>query len=261
MEYRLEKCPICGSLLLKEVSSRKDNDDIYYSYHCEACDSLVEGKPLPKLELEKPVIKSNSLSPEEVFAKCIDGIFEIIVYKDTSIACVGTAFAIDKYHIATNKHIINYVKKPEGSTITYYIQKYKKKFEIIPLKLIGCSEKYDFGILKVDQPHTTLKPLKITTRQLKVGEPAYCIGNAKGDGIRMTSGIVSDIGRFDRGREILLTSAQSEKGNSGSPIIDKHGEVIAINYAIRAESSSMHYSIPSNVIVREINNILGNIKE
>jgi serine protease Do len=94
----------------------------------------------------------------------------------------------------------------------------------------------DLAILKIDAKN--LPALKRgSTANLRVGDWVIAIGNALGQGIRATEGIVSRKGAslpVDQGQtlyDLIETSAAINPGNSGGPLVNLAGEVVGITSA------------------------------
>jgi serine protease Do len=84
---------------------------------------------------------------------------------------------------------------------------------------------------------------------LRIGEWVVAIGNALGEGISVTQGIISAKGRTigtEAGcqlPEVLQTDAAINPGNSGGPLINLSGEVVGINTAIARGAEGIGYAI------------------
>jgi serine protease Do len=94
----------------------------------------------------------------------------------------------------------------------------------------------DLAILKINARN--LPALKRgSTSSLRVGDWVIAIGNALGQGIRATEGIVSRKGAalpVDQGQtlyDLIETSAAINPGNSGGPLVNLAGEVVGITSA------------------------------
>ncbi|MBN1161577.1 MAG: trypsin-like peptidase domain-containing protein [Dehalococcoidales bacterium] len=94
----------------------------------------------------------------------------------------------------------------------------------------------DLAIIKIDA--TGLPALRRgTASDLRVGDWVIAIGNALGQGIRATEGIVSRQGvslQVDYNQtlyDLIETSAAINPGNSGGPLVNLAGEVIGITSA------------------------------
>ena len=73
---------------------------------------------------------------------------------------------------------------------------------------------------------------------VEVGDPVYAIGNPFGLDRTMTAGIVSAVGRDIQApngltiSDAIQTDAPINHGNSGGPLLDRHGRVVGINAQI-----------------------------
>ncbi|MBA7635360.1 Serine protease Do-like HtrA [subsurface metagenome] len=123
----------------------------------------------------------------------------------------------------------------------------------------------DLAILKVDAH--SLPALKIgDSSHVRVGDWVVAIGNALGQGIRATEGIVSrqnvllpvDLGQtlYD----LIETSAAINPGNSGGPLVNLSGEVIGITSAKIATIGveGMGYAISTETAMPIIQQLVNN---
>jgi putative serine protease PepD len=90
---------------------------------------------------------------------------------------------------------------------------------------------------------------------LQVGQKVLAIGDPFGFQSTLTTGVVSALGRTVQTSdttfidEAIQTDASINRGNSGGPLIDTHGEVIGINSAIYTPSGTtagIGFAIPIN---------------
>ncbi len=145
----------------------------------------------------------------------------------------GSGFVIDKEgRILTNAHVV------EGATsvVVAFEDGVSAKATVL-----GRDSLYDLAVIKVDVPASELHPLKLgTVTNVQVGDPVVAIGNPFGYAQTVTAGIVSAKGRLISSPEgdnkfipgAIQTDAAINHGNSGGPLIDRHGDVIAINAQI-----------------------------
>jgi serine protease Do len=114
----------------------------------------------------------------------------------------------------------------------------------------------DLAILKIDAQN--LPALKRgDTNELRVGDWVIAIGNALGQGIRATEGIISRKGvsiPVSQGQtlyDLIETSAAINPGNSGGPLVNLAGEVIGITSAKVAQIGveGMGYAISIDVAI------------
>ena len=99
-------------------------------------------------------------------------------------------------------------------------------------RILGFDVKNDYLFLDVP----SLKEygyLKIRSEQCQVGEKVYTIGNVSGEGIAIREGIMASKtkDRNDPNVEWIRYSAAASPGNSGGPLLDGFGKVIALVFA------------------------------
>ena len=170
----------------------------------------------------------------------------------------GSGWILDKDGIiVTNNHVVAgartiTVTMDDGRTFTADTQ----SMSTDPLN--------DLAILKIDAQN--LPALKRgDTSKLRVGDWVIAIGNALGQGIRATEGIVSrkdvslPVSQGQTLYDLLETSAAINPGNSGGPLVNLSGEVIGITSAKVAEVGveGMGYAISIDIampIVQELIN-------
>jgi serine protease Do len=122
----------------------------------------------------------------------------------------------------------------------------------------------DLAILKINAGN--LPALTVgDSKALRVGDWVVAIGNALGQGIRATEGIISrkgvslDVDQGETLYDLIETSAAINPGNSGGPLVDLAGEVIGITSAKVAQIGveGMGYAISTETatpIIQELVN-------
>jgi serine protease Do len=122
----------------------------------------------------------------------------------------------------------------------------------------------DLAILKIDA--SGLPALRVgDSGTLRVGDWVIAIGNALGQGIRATEGIVSrqgvslDVEQGQTLYDLIETSAAINPGNSGGPLVNLAGEVVGITSAKVAQIGveGMGYAISTETatpIIQELVN-------
>jgi serine protease Do len=156
----------------------------------------------------------------------------------------GSGVIIDnKGYIITNNHVVSgaemvHVELADG--------------RIIPADIVGADALTDLAVLKIDVPelsHTMLGD----SSQLSVGDWTVALGNALGEGISATQGIISrlNVSLAIKGNslsDLIQTTAAINPGNSGGPLLNMAGEVIGIT-SIKLSSievESVGYAISIN---------------
>ncbi|XP_020273262.1 protease Do-like 5, chloroplastic isoform X1 [Asparagus officinalis] len=191
----------------------------------------------------------------------------VIEEEDAKVEGTGSGFVWDKAgHIVTNYHVIDKLATDQSG-----LRRCKVFFEDVngstfarEGKLIGYDASYDLAVLKVDVEGDKLRPPLIgSSRDLRVGQSCFAIGNPLGYEHTLTTGVVSGLGReipSPNGRPIrgaIQTDAAINAGNSGGPLIDSYGHVIGVNTATFTRkgtgiSSGVNFAIPIDVVFRTV---------
>ena len=164
----------------------------------------------------------------------------------------GSGFVIDTDgHILTNYHVI------QGAQTIEVTLGDRSRFKA---KLIGVDTRNDLALIKIDPAGRKLATLPLgDSRNLLVGQRVLAIGNPFGFQSTLTTGVVSSLGRtVQTGEntfidEAIQTDAAINRGNSGGPLLNSHGEVIGINSAIYAPTGTtagIGFAIPVNTARR-----------
>ena len=148
--------------------------------------------------------------------------------------------------IATNNHVV------EGATSLSvgFIDE-----ESVAGEIKGTDVENDLAVVAVklsDIPEDTMNQIKIATvgdsDELQLGDQVVAIGNALGYGQSVTSGYVSALdrdltltdqnGTTINSTGLIQTDAAINEGNSGGALLNMNGELIGINEAKTASSST-----------------------
>ena len=146
----------------------------------------------------------------------------------------------------------------------------------IKATFVGGAMDYDVALLKIENSEL-LKKSAITqakignSDEITVGEKVYAIGNANGQGISATTGIVSveseTIGMSSLSNpaqkvnyRVLRTDSAINHGNSGGALFNANGELIGITNAknVEDETDNMGYALPITQVQYLIDNIQDN---
>ena len=114
--------------------------------------------------------------------------------------------------------------------------------------------------IKVNQKFSPPLPIG-TSRDVKVGQKVYAIGNPFGLDWTLTNGIVSALDRSlteENGvtvEHLIQTNAAINPGNSGGPLLDSAGRLIGINTAIYSPSGAsagIGFAVPVDTVNRVV---------
>src|SRR5712671_3022920 len=158
---------------------------------------------------------------------------------------VGSGFIIDpKGYILTNNHVIDGATRITIGLLTG---------ERFRGKVIGIDKETDLAIIKIEAPHD-LPVMKFgDSNAAQVGDWVLAIGSPFGLDQAVTAGIISkkerDSQTFTSFQRFLQTDAAINRGNSGGPLVNMHGEAIGVNSQIATltgDYNGIGFALPSN---------------
>lgn len=205
---------------------------------------------------------------KEIYARFSPSVMVIRATKEGGIGSIGTGSIItDDGLVITNAHVV--INKEENKPYP------KVSVFIKPKKLLGVTKddldkSYDVRILKFDVP-LDLALLKIKgydfkadvieladPQEIEVGEEVIAIGHPEQGGFwTLTYGRISDeIKDFQgvQGKEMYQTDTSVNRGNSGGPLLDRRGYMVAVNSNIARLSkdglpiTGINFAIKSSVV-------------
>jgi len=171
----------------------------------------------------------------------------------------GSGFIIDaRGYILTNYHVV------EGAQSIEVVLGDQTRY---PAKFIGADQINDVALVKIDPKGRHLTVLELgDSAALQVGQKVLAIGNPFGVfQSTLTTGVVSAVGRTVQTsqstsiEEAIQTDAAINRGNSGGPLINSHGQVIGINTAIYTPSGTtagIGFAIPINLAKSIANDLI-----
>jgi serine protease Do len=166
---------------------------------------------------------------------------------------LGSGFFISEDgYVVTNNHVV------DKETSVTVINDDGKEYDA---KVVGTDSKTDLALLKVDGKGEKFTYVKFSDAEPRVGDWVVAVGNPFGLGGTVTAGIISAHGRqigagpYD---DFLQIDAAVNRGNSGGPAFNAHGEVVGVNTAIFSPSGGnvgIAFAIPASMAERVINQI------
>jgi S1-C subfamily serine protease len=164
----------------------------------------------------------------------------------------GTGFFIDQSgYLATNYHVVEDAKFIE---IEFYRD---GELQTHKVEVVKEDKNNDLAILKIsdlDFENFDALPYYFSTRVADVGEEVFALGypltNYLGKDIKFTDGKISSKTGYDGDIANYQTTTPIQPGNSGGPLFDYDGNLIAINAArfIHENSQNVSYSIKSSYL-------------
>jgi S1-C subfamily serine protease len=158
--------------------------------------------------------------------------------------------------IVTNYHVVN---SAINITVTF------ANGNAYTATVLGSDPYAELAVLSADAPQEEYKPLEIASSStLKVGDQVMVVGTPYGLAGSMSTGFVSSLGRTLTAEttggyviaNVIQTTAPLNPGNSGGPVLNYQGQVVGIATAIVEDSQGVGFAIPSNTILREIEELV-----
>jgi putative serine protease PepD len=203
------------------------------------------------VEESSPVAESN-VPIGDIYADASKAVVELAASGGlgSQSGAQGSGFVYDKDgHIVTNQHVV-----AGASRISVSFWNGTER----PATVVGTDPSTDLAVLHVDASRSLLEPLQLASSSaVRVGDPVLALGSPFGLEGTITSGIVSALHRQMTApntyiiTDTIQTDAAINHGNSGGPLLDRHGRVIGVNAQIESESGGsdgVGFAIPSNTV-------------
>ena len=238
---------------------------------------------------EQAVVAKNLLS--SVAITCVHEVTSTDIFGNSKTQSAtaggsGVIYKLDKTkgdaYVITNFHVVyestsNAADKISTDIGVYLYASYTGE-QKIPATYVGGSMNYDIAVLKIEGSeilkNSSAEAAEFAdSNEVAVGQTAIAVGNAKGSGISVTSGIVS----VDS-ENLTMTGADDETtvkfrvmrvdcaintGNSGGGLFDADGKLIGIVNAkmITTDVENIGYAIPSNIVEYIAENVIYNASQ
>ena len=169
----------------------------------------------------------------------------------------GSGFLIsDDGYIVTNNHVVTGGPRGEAVNQVTVTLTNGKEYKAT---IVGRDVQSDLALLKISA--TGLPFVKFAdSSRARVGDWVVAIGNPLGLGSTVTAGIISAVqrnlgqgGAYDR---FIQTDTAINRGNSGGPLFDLHGNVVGINNMLISPVGAnigVNFAIPAEAAIPVIN--------
>jgi 2-alkenal reductase len=213
----------------------------------------------------RPVLPRGALPPQEqAVVKLFESAAPSVAYITTQALArrglfvaevaqgAGSGFVWDERgHVVTNFHVVSGATK---------VQVQLDAGRTYDAQVIGAAADYDLAVVRLEKIPPGLRPIALgSSKDLRIGQTVYAIGNPFGMARTLTQGIISALDRqlpTSDLREIagvIQTDAAINPGNSGGPLLDSAGRLIGVTTAIRSPSGAntgVGLAIPVDLVNR-----------
>ena len=183
----------------------------------------------------------------------------------------GNAYIITNFHVVydSGSNQTDHI----SDDINVYLYGGETESGKIAATFVGGSAYYDIAVLRVDESETLKNScataVSVSKTDITVGQTAMAIGFPEGEGMSVTSGIVSVDsekisvkvdGTNAYQLRVLRIDTAVNSGNSGGGLFDSDGNLIGIVNAKTSSSSTENigYAIPKEIAIGVAKNVIAN---
>lgn len=165
----------------------------------------------------------------------------------------GSGFAIARDRVVTARHLVVGVDALTVSDID------GRRYDA---RVLGTDARTDLALLEV--PGGVLPSVQLGASDLHVGDTILAIGNPFGLGHSLSVGVVGSTNRrivgadgvpFGPARGFLQLSIPLNPGNSGGPVFDGRGRVVAILSGTHAQGQAIAFAVPVEVLIEALDQL------
>ncbi len=160
-----------------------------------------------------------------------------------------------RYWCITNAHVIDNILEEEYDMYSISTKEGTKTVNI-PAKVQGVDHYYDVGVVSFISDKN-LNPLVVAqdSKSLHPNDPVMIVGNQSGDGITQTAGTVNATEKYQEPgfTRKIQDDSSALPGNSGSPVFDQSGKIIAIVNS--GDTATENFNIPIEYVLNSYRQI------
>lgn len=188
-------------------------------------------------------IAEEVMDSEEIYTKYSNNVVKIMVYgEDKEYLGSGSGFVISNSgKIVTNYHVITEATTLSAEFTDGTIMEVKN--------IVNYDIKKDVAIIDVGTISNNVVPVTFgNDRLLSTGSIIYTVGYPLDLELTISDGLISSKYYKIGTEQYLQISAPISSGNSGSPLVDKYGNVIGINVMSYTAGQNINLAIPISFV-------------
>lgn len=160
----------------------------------------------------------------------------------------GAGIVVDtRGYVLTNHHVVKGVEHLRVQFVDT---------EEMPAKVVATDKSLDLALLKVDATRPVAAPAG-DFLTAEVGDDVFAVGCPRKMNFSVSRGMVSYVGRRIDGLYYLQSDLATNDGNSGGPVVNDRGEVIAVMTFILRDSQGLAFAVPIAYAYERFAEVLG----
>lgn len=169
-------------------------------------------------------------------------------FSGTGFALTNDGYFVTNYHVTEGADSV-YIQNNEGQYFKAHLVTFDQKSDVAILKV---NEK-DFRFSKTDVPYT------FASKKKMLGAKVFTLGYPQ-DEIVYNEGYISAKNGFQGDSMQYRLELPANPGQSGAPVVDRHGHVIGIVTGKETETEGTTYAVSAQAILDLIDNSAVNLK-
>ncbi|HKT35389.1 MAG TPA: serine protease [Nitrospira sp.] len=214
------------------------------------------------------ILLAKELSPRDIYEQASPAVVMVMGHSDSGKSGSGGTGSIIRADglILTNAHVV--IEERTGNPyprLSVFLKPPRVTGDsrtdlsrMLRAKVVAYSSPLDLALLRVESPPVPLPVVAFSeASQGRIGDRVVAIGHPEQGGLwTLTTGVISaEVDNFNgvKGKDVFQTETGLNRGNSGGPLLDSEGHMIAVNTAIARLAAdglpitSISFSLKSSV--------------
>jgi serine protease Do len=192
-------------------------------------------------------VDAKEFSPRDIYEQASPAVVMVMGHSDSGKSGSGGTGSIIQADglVLTNAHVV--IEERTGKPyprVSVFLKPARVTGDsgtdlsrMLRAKVMAYSTPLDLALLKVESPPSPLPVVAFAeATQVHIGDRVVAIGHPEQGGLwTLTTGVISaEVDNFNgvKGKDVFQTETGLNRGNSGGPLLDSEGRMIAVNTAI-----------------------------